>query len=821
MVGVPPPRSVRAGNEKSTILECLNCVLKIFQLFGFEGEVTGETITHWENLAASINGNWMKVAKYKLAAFFSAQMNLTLPKSPFPPSMHDKPEVLLGGAAYRWLRNFRRASQNVNNGMSFLSFLQSIKQSKKGMPRPDESALRQAEIDHVQKLTTAVKPNFTTTLLTWDEIKDNGPEPFLNIETMQMEIRRTVKEIFHDVKPAKYDWETRMKIFFPSTSANYINTRGKGGAVVSVLSDPDLLWNLRRPGGWMRTEIKRNIGEEAREPEFQQHLQSSVESIDTLDSVFQTLWLRMLRKAPQEEPLVKPVALAEALKVRTITKGPPIRQSVLRSLWKHVHGTLKKHRVFTLIGQPVTEQYILNQMGRNLADDEVYISGDYEAATDNLLPWVSNTVANALADELNLLPEERKLLLESLTGHIYEDEKGNKVRQATGQLMGSITSFPVLCIANAAMSRWAMELGEGKKILLRDAKLMINGDDVGIRSKRQTYHFWQTITKFGGLIESLGKTYVSRDFIDINSTMFARVPEPFELPFPRLVQKPSRQTWIERPDDWDEKEIIQEFGPTKFVTVEETVMRSSFLKLVPYVNLGLLLGFKRSSGLGDKGKVSLNDQARPNDNMGARARELVAFAPKDMHSKVMRMFIQANDHVLKRLNGIPWYVPEWLGGVGLPLGEWGQPSELDLRIASRILRNWKNERPISLAHQDTAWKIWQLAEQRMPEPMYFGERGANTEEYDRLCGRQVVNLLFDSRISMESLLTKITESKASRAIKVNSKLWDPKKGVADALPLEMLKFQAFYPGLPVERAIQKETKTRIVRRNGPASVNLD
>jgi hypothetical protein len=203
----------------------------------------------------------------------------------------------------------------------------------------------------------------------------------------------------------------------------------------------------------------------------------------------------------------------------------------------------------------------------------------------------------------------------------------------------------------------------------------------------------------------------------------------------------------------------------------------------------------------------------------------------------MRLFIRINRDTLDKYQRCPWFVPQWLGGVGLPTGDWGEikedgsqlghPSDLDRRIAGRILRNWKRERPISVAHQESGWRVWRLAEKRIPEEIttvYF-QRGVNTEQYDHEMGRHVVNLLFDSNYSMKDLLQEIVGSKASRAIKQNSKLWTPRaESLPEPLSDAQLLFRSRFLGLPtLDGSAQPSADTTMqkVMGNAKATATLD
>jgi len=785
LVGKPP----LSKNDRTAIRKALIAIKDVLHSFGFRSEdaITKETVTHWESMAVDC-GNWMKVAKYKLAAFYSFHNNQPIPEKPF--KIEDSPAHLLGGAAYRWLRG------KINDPKIKESLLQSIKQAKKGMPRPIESQLLQKTSEYVIAMTTAPKekPAKPIHLVSWADINEirelDGVETLLTIDTVKQQLRRTVTEIFAG---EKMSWKERIEPFFPSTSANYINNRKQSGAVGYILEHEELLTGLRTPGGTLQVArgLKQpgesvQIEEEIQPEDFEEEMTYDRTDLNTR---FKSLFWRIFKRAVHEEPLVEPVALAEALKIRMITKGPPLLMTILKNYWKAVFTRLKKHKTFQLIGKPVSEKIMLDGLGRNLGEAESYLSGDYAEATDNLFSWVSETIADQIKEELGLEKLEHALFQRALTEHIYEVDL-KKLRQLIGQLMGSIVSFPVLCIANAAMCRWAIELSYLRKFLLKDAPLLINGDDCAMKGRTTTIKLhWGRLTTFIGLKESIGKTYLSREFVDINSTSFQRMKESFTI------------------DDTNR--------------TGATIKRETFLKQVKYVNIGLLYGLKRSGG-----KVGLNDQTDVHNNMAARARELLRLAPESLHEELMRMFIKHHKPLLDRMR-LPWYIPEWLGGVGLPIGPWSKGiSELDLRIAHRILLNWKKERPIPLSHQETPWKSWLLATSLLPEPYYVLEKDQSTAFYTETVATKCIDFLFDSNINIEKIHNVIQgEVEGAKAIKRNAKLWLPR---AEALPapltIEEIMFQSRYPTWDISTAQRQklsEADIRTGKKNKLLEATLD
>jgi len=741
--------TVRAPDQQ--IDSAVETILEVLRLYGYTGR--GElapTKAHWKSLCKDCPAGWMKVVKYKLAAFFGFHTGQeTLPQKPF--SISDRPDFLIGGGAGRWLKRALK-------GKLSLSLLQSIKQSKKGMTRPGKRELEKTEEEFPIKMTTppaasTKREHLVTNWNVLNECFSEGTpgarvETELTRETVENQLRRTVDELFSEKEPLTM--EERTRAFFPSTSANYINNRKQQGAIGTILEHPTLLEGLRDSGGGfsLKRHTFRTDEDEEIAPEPDTEKRGILETGD-LTRRFAQFWWRLLGLATKEEPLVDPVALAEALKIRVITKGPPFRQTAMRAIWKTMHSRLRSHRVFQLIGKPVSRKVLHDTLGAKLGPQQEFISGDYEAATDNLESWVSEAIAERIADRLKLGAPERRLLRESLTGHIFS-VNGTPTLQRRGQLMGSITSFPVLCVANAALCRWAMELGEERVIPLSQAALLINGDDCLMKADQKTYKYWQRITSFAGLKESLGKTYRSRSWAEINSTLYEFNPED-----------PVRE----------------------HVTIgNRTVERECPYRLVPYVNMGLYKGLQRSGG-----RVNLRNQANPNSTIGARARGLMEFCPGELRSRVMQGFIKSHREVMEKTR-LPWYIPEWLGGLGIPTfhdwnGVWHGPSKLDLRIAHKIIIHWSSRRPISLAGTETNWKTWELAQKKLPQPVGSPVENESTALFRELSNRAAISLLFDSDYKLEDLYKVIEAGKrVSGAIRRNAKLWSPRSEVNQRLP---------------------------------------
>jgi len=653
---------------------------------------------------------WVSYFKYKTCAFFAFHEGQEIP--PAPLGLVDKPGIIFFP---EWVNSFKRKDAKKGRKM-WLSFLMSMNQAKMGMPRDLKSSIEKAEKKCALHLTTEPPPLVDRiimnrrpivgdrSLLTPEDLDFHELDRIVvNKETMCRQLRRTCREMFQN---SFYKEDLHYEPFFPSTSSNYNRTRGMMGAVGEIINfirnDPELdaffekeLLELKIQPVRFREELSRRYGDAGKyeQETFDknaEHEESGI-SLTYSDVDFKILWRKLMDRlfeaAYIEDPRVEPLGLLEALKIRVISKGPPLLYTLLKPLQKFLWAELKKQQAFTLIGTPITVDLIDKVIGR-MSEDQIVINGDYKASTDNLHSWVSECLANELVDILNENavnnPNEncffidirlREMLLRSLIHHKFEID-GQWKDQKEGQLMGSITSFPFLCLANACFCRWALELADKREYRLTNrpgggprAPLLINGDDCTLRGDRRFLRDnWEKITSFGGLTSSVGKTFYSlpqRPICMINSVAF-------DYNFETL--------------HWEERK---------------------------YVNMGILLGQKRSIGAAGNQNNSVSYGA-----MGELHRELYRQSPPEIWTSVSSRFIYFNANVLKQYPNIPWDMPEYLGGPGLVPSK--PYSELDLRCATLLKMNMREgggfHKPrlaVRKVLPSVEWKLHELVRQRL------------------------------------------------------------------------------------------------------------
>lgn len=86
--------------------------------------------------------------------------------------------------------------------------------------------------------------------------------------------------------------------------------------------------------------------------------------------------------------------------------------------------------------------------------------------------------------------------------------------------MGAYLCFPLLCCQNYAAFRWCVGA---------EAPVLINGDDIVFRARKEVYDRWADFVGRVGLKLSVGKTMVSGRFFSLNSTFFRSSPRGVSL----------------------------------------------------------------------------------------------------------------------------------------------------------------------------------------------------------------------------------------------------------------------------------------------------
>jgi len=437
-------------------------------------------------------------------------------------------------------------------------------------------------------------------------------------DQIEMALRWTVREAVECARPS-----IKKKLKIPTLSASLESTReqfGAFGALVpprgidSVISSSRILHGFARITTKRTGELRTWLPEEPQRrygfrlvPIYVRDTSDWRQEI--LDPFLETIGPIPCRRS----------AILEPFKVRIVSMGRAAEYQRAHSWQKAFWEICRSVPSLRLVGEPIRPFHVAQVMNASLSEglDWRPVSGDYDSATDNLDPQVSEIVLEELCRQLQIPFQDRILLMRALTGHIIEGKE-----QRWGQLMGSPISFPILCLANLAINRLIQEtLGFPKKHLSEYLGCRINGDDVFLSLPVWGYGYWKRVVSLVGLKPSAGKNYVCSDLAVMNSDLF-------------VLKKEGHH--------WEAERI-----PT---------LR---LNLLRCVQEGLC---ERRRFLFDEDQVLSHGKT-----LRGRAEELIRGWDDNMKNFLMKKFIRYARPILDKLPPISWWLPVGRGGLGLPL----------------------------------------------------------------------------------------------------------------------------------------------------------
>jgi len=140
-------------------------------------------------------------------------------------------------------------------------------------------------------------------------------------------------------------------------------------------------------------------------------------------------------------------------------------------------------------------------------EGEIFVSGDYESASDNLNMNLTRVMMRAIRDNSTYVPASVwDAAMTSLSSRFPNGEI-----QQHGQMMGSLLCFPLLCLANYLSFRYAIR---------RPVPVLINGDDIVFRCRTNEKDDWVKSVGKSGLVLSVGKTMFHKSVFSLNSSYF-------------------------------------------------------------------------------------------------------------------------------------------------------------------------------------------------------------------------------------------------------------------------------------------------------------
>nr|UJQ92884.1 MAG: putative RNA-dependent RNA polymerase [Narnaviridae sp.] len=228
---------------------------------------------------------------------------------------------------------------------------------------------------------------------------------------------------------------------------------------------------------------------------------------------------------PAKSPVVHAIAIPEPLKVRMITKAEaetkclqPLQQALFRYLMGKpqfglTHGlAFRKREDF---GDQLEWIYRIEAEIQKIlckrSEGDVWLSGDYKSATDAFPMSVTNALLEGILSEIDHLPTKAWARYEVSSHQIQYPCGLGSGTQTSGQLMGSLLSFPLLCFLNDFIVR---------RSGAEEGKYLINGDDVVVLGSREFISNWKRDAPKVGLSLSVGKNFVDEHFCVINSQLF-------------------------------------------------------------------------------------------------------------------------------------------------------------------------------------------------------------------------------------------------------------------------------------------------------------
>jgi len=545
-------------------------------------------------LPCSSSGQLERFLKYQLAWLAAKGLNQNeYPERPIELPLSERDGFLIGGSFYRYLSNyFKRLPVDSRVSSQRAQLAWGFAQVKR--------ASEPAPIDFVAANMKKHKERLTRS----DPLEEDDQL----FDSLKEQVIRTVEEVFGGVKKFK----ERVRV--PSMNAHFKAPRSMGGALGKYFNSafpldelliamyetvPGQVWELR---GYITDEVIRQTYDDAR------HFAWSQDQVKCI-----------------------PHPVMEPFKVRVITLGEPeaywLAKNYQDLLWKQ----LCKFRTFRFIGSPDSASSInehLSYFEYNPKFDNL-VSVDYEAATDNLHPELSEVVLEKILALIDAPLADRRILLQCLTGHElhYRTDKKDEFdvhNQTWGQLMGSPVSFPILCLINAAVLRHAYEIANGyRSVALANCPLFINGDDALMIMPKDSYELLGRLTSKVGLKFSVGKNYRSEKYAVINSHLYEGTIVPDYFGVKRLV-----------------------------------------FSSLPYINMGLLCGKGRVQSSGFT-SVDPFTEGQNGGTIGQKHQILLEGHSEEIQKKLTTEFIKRNQETLNKIKHIGWFIPSHLGGLGL------------------------------------------------------------------------------------------------------------------------------------------------------------
>lgn len=430
-----------------------------------------------------------------------------------------------------------------------------------------------------------------------------------------------------------------------------------------------------------------------------------------LDFDYDQLPLADQKSIPEEWkslPFCRVRGITEPLKVRVITAMPALSSHLSspcqKSLWSH----LSTFPQFALLKEPLNESHINTLLKQNFEMfdkinpdhgfspleeqylHEDFVSGDYQAATDNLDIRATQIVLSVIkqvclrSNDLNeLLFQHFHAILDPQV-LVYPKESGVRpVLQQNGQLMGSVLSFVILCIVNfwtyfRTLPQKLRGLILSGKFSLRKLPVLVNGDDILFMSGPERIDMWITSGKQIGFQLSVGKNYIHPNCVTINSLPIYINRHDYDFKPTTIVplfDERKFKSWADLDEEFTRlgDQYSKFYGPRTFVPAPD-------VKVYGFLNVGLLVGLSKTSS-------GVRDSTFPLSSWFASA-TLGAFRP----DLAANWFLYYHRNEIKRQTKfgsftLNLFAHPLLGGLGFPIPPHFEVhyTESQRNLASRLL----------------------------------------------------------------------------------------------------------------------------------------
>jgi len=247
--------------------------------------------------------------------------------------------------------------------------------------------------------------------------------------------------------------------------------------------------------------------------------------------------------------VVRAAVVSDPLKSRVVTLTH-VERGMLKPFQQALHKRLRHLPPFVLTGEWVRADHLDSRFGKRVSEGALLNSGDFSAATDNVPSEISRAILGVMMRSTYPASDKDRGCyhrffsegMNSLTENVIQYGDLQK-QQKRGQLMGSLLSFPVLCVFNFCV--WAIAHYEAqyasrgqswksflrrlsKRHFLQTLPVLINGDDILSCCDLMEYGSWSRLVKEVGWTLSVGKSYLHSQVAVINSQVFRWKKEGFE-----------------------------------------------------------------------------------------------------------------------------------------------------------------------------------------------------------------------------------------------------------------------------------------------------